>query len=224
MIGSIIGAAVQAGQQQNQQFQQGLGGIGGFFAAQEATRGFGQEQDLLEQAQRLMAQQEKQGIGELQPFQQAGVSAIPQVQRDVGLLQDPLAARQFLLRGFQTSPEAKLTLEAGTRAATQAGAASGMLGSGAQRAALQGFGQRVQSADIDKFLAQQHGLFTQGLAGEMGQERTGLQAGQSIGQLIAQLASAQAQAIGAQGQAAAQKGQSRAAGLGSLIGGVTKFL
>jgi hypothetical protein len=201
-----------------------LGALGSYLSGQKIAGGYGDYEDQMRQIIESLTKAQGQGLGFLQPFQSAGATAVPQVQKMLSLLQNPLMARQFLMRGFSQSPEAKAQLEEGTRASNAAAAAGGTLGSGAQRAALQQFGQEVQSRDVDKYLGQQQDLFGKALSGEQGQEQLGLSAGSSMANFLAQLQQALAGARSGLGIGEIGEATAGAGGLSGALSSIASVL
>lgn len=156
--------------------------------------------------------------GGLQPYQQAGTQALGQYQTALAGMSDPTQFIGNIMKSYSTSPEAQQQIQQSTQAANSAASASGMLGSGAEQKALQQNAQQLTAADQQQYL--------QNIMGAQGQYMGGLQellgggqqaattaggfdmsTGQNIGNIMAQIAAAQAQGQMGQGQTYAKMGK-----------------
>jgi hypothetical protein len=154
--------------------------------------------------------------GYFDPYYQAGVGALPQLQQQYKqLISDPGALEAKWGEGFKESPGYKYNVEQATRAANQAAAAGGMAGSPAEQQALAHQVSGMASQDYQDYMNRLMGMYGTGLGGERGLAGMGMQAGEDISQ--AMLSQAQMQ------MAADQARRERTGGflgtLGGLIGG-----
>ncbi len=194
----------------------GAGLLGGLLGKQ-AYGGLGQG---LQDVQGALEGYRQRGVGYYEPFQQAGVGAIPQYQAALQQMQDPSAYISKIMETYHGSPEAHQQMTQMMKASTAGASASGMLGSGAEQTALQKQAQGITAADQQRYLQNVMGVgqqYQRGLGGLMGQ---GLQAAGGMGGLEGQFGGQVADYM-AQQQAAQAKGQqAQAGGLGSMIGGI----
>lgn len=180
-----------------------------------------------QQAQQQAGQQQAQTSAAMNPWTSGGANWLNEYQNALNGMSNPQQFYQQMMNGYQTSPQAQQQIQQGITSANAAGAASGMLGSGAEQTALQKQGQQIVDADQQNWLNNMMGIHNQYLGGlgnlqnqsmganEWTQGQNNQIAGQAMqDQMQAQQAAAQAQA---QGQMAGQQGKNSAMGkLGSL--------
>lgn len=170
-----------------------------------------------EGAAKDMYNQMRQGWGAsqgyLNPFIQRGNTAYNAYTNALNQGQDPYALYQQFASKYQMSPEAKAQIAQGIKAASNAAAASGMLGSGAEQTAASNLSQSVRSKDFDKYMQDMFGIRGQYLSGQFGLEQQGYGAATTASQEAEQYYEAMAKAKAAQDEARAQ-GESGAIGAG----------
>lgn len=104
----------------------------------------------------LQDRQYQQTREDLAPWRTAGVDALGQVTGLMGL--DGDEARTNALSRFATSPDYNFRFDEGLRALDRSAASRGMLMSGAQTRAAQGFGQNLASGEYNNYLARLMGV------------------------------------------------------------------
>ena len=105
------------------------------------------------------------------PYMQAGQQAVGEYLPAIEEMRDPQAFYEQMMTGYETSPEAQMAIEEGTRAATQGAAAAGGLGGGQLLKDLQKYGQKLSAADQQQWLQNMMGIrsgYTGGLETLMG--------------------------------------------------------
>ena len=164
----------------------------------------------------------QQGMGGLQPYNQAGQSAIPQYQNVL----NQIAGQENgnWMKGYQESPYAQYLTGKETNAMQNAAAAGGILGTGANQQAVANLANNITAQDMQNYFNNMQSQNAMQLGGYGNLMNQGLSAGQSqaglsqgFGNLLAQLAVGQGQAQGNRDLASTQGKES---GLGGLIGGV----
>jgi hypothetical protein len=138
-------------------------------------------EDALKQAQEMQKQYLTQATGYVQPWQQAGLAALPQYQKGISAMEDPTAFYNKLMGGYTESPAAKLKLEEGIRASQAGASAAGMQGSGAQQKELMKYGQQVVGSDQQAWLDNLMRIYGGYLSGMGGLSFQGSQLGQQMG-------------------------------------------
>ncbi len=167
-----------------------------------AARG---EQQAAERSAEEMRQLREQFGGYYDPYISAGGTAISEYLPSIQRMADPQQFYSQMMQGYQTSPQAQLALEEGTRAATQGASASGMLGSGEMMKGLQKYGQQLTAADEQQWLQNMLGIYggyTGGLSeiSGMGEQAIG-QYGQLATTQTSNIADLMAQAAQSRGEA-----------------------
>jgi hypothetical protein len=110
----------------------------------------------------------QKGIDKLTPWSETGQSALEKLMASLSQKEDPSKYYNQIISGYSESPYAKLLQEKGIRSANQAGAASGMLGSGEEQKWLTDYSQKVSSADMDNYFKNIFGIndsYEKGLGG-----------------------------------------------------------
>lgn len=150
------------------------------------------------------------------PYMQEGQRDLPILSGQYGrLLNDPSGFISEMGSKYKQSPGYQYQVDEATKAANQAAAAGGMLGSPAEQAALAQRVSGIASQDYQKYLDRVLGAYGQGLQGYKGLEEQGYgAAGEYGGNLTNYLAS---RADMARAQAESQR--QRMSGIGSLLGG-----
>jgi hypothetical protein len=160
-----------------------------------------------------------------QPYREAGMRALPTLEEQYGqLLQQPEAVMGRIGAGFQESPGYQWEMDEMIRAANQAAAAGGMLGTPAEQQQVMGAAQGLAGKDYYDYLNRALGLYGQGLGGTAGLGQMGYGASQALAENLANVLASQAQLAYA-GQAAQQQQAGGLGGaLGSLAGGLAGLL
>lgn len=113
--------------------------------------------------------------GGLSPYTGAGSQAIQQYLQSIMGMKDPAAWMKNIMGGYSQSPSAQLQQEAAIRSANQAGAASGMLGSGAEQSQIARQAQGISQEDQQRYLQNIMGVQGQFLGGLGGISQMGEQ-------------------------------------------------
>ena len=154
----------------------------------------------------------------MHPYTQAGEWALPQMQQQyAGLINDPTALMNKIGQGYQASPGYQYNVDQATKAANQAAAAGGMVGSPAEQQALAGQISGMVSQDYGDYLSRALGMYGQGLSGMQGIGQMGYGAASNLSESLANALASQAQLAYA-GQNS--ENQNRGGSWGSLIGGL----
>jgi hypothetical protein len=115
------------------------------------------------------------GGGGLSPYTGAGSQAIQQYLQSIMGMKDPAAWMKNIMGGYSQSPSAQIQQEAAMRSANQAGAASGMLGSGAEQSQIARQAQGISQEDQQRYLQNIMGVQGQFLGGLGGISQMGEQ-------------------------------------------------
>jgi hypothetical protein len=156
-----------------------------------------------QKASGILSQYLPQAQSYLNPFAQAGQSAIPQFQQWLQSMQDPSGFINNLMGKYQESPYAKFEQQQGIRAAQNLGSASGLTGSTPLTQFAQQNAQNISSQDMQNWLSRVLGINTQYGQGEFGLMGQGLQAGNSLTNLMQNYMNSQAE-LGYGAEAASQ--------------------
>lgn len=138
------------------------------------------------------------------PYLGAGRRAVGEYFPAIEEMRVPQTFYEQMMGGYEMSPETRMAIEEGTRAATQAASAAGTLGGGELLKNLQRYGQQLSAADQQRWLENMlriRGGYTGGLETLMGGGRQALASlapvGAGITGDIADLITQRAQARGA---------------------------
>ncbi len=168
-----------------------------------------------EQAGQDMFNQFQQGWGQTQgmmnPYVDRGNTAYQAYIDALNQGKDPTALYNQFASSYKMSPEAQAQIQVGQKAANNASAASGMLGSGAEQTAAANLAQSIRSQDFDKYMSNLFGIRDQYLSGQGGLEQQGFNASSLEAQLREKYAEQMA-------QAKAAEDEGRAQGIGGLFG------
>ena len=170
-------------------------GIFGNRAAREQRR-------AAERAQALLAQQYGQARADLQPYMTLGSNALGRMA----------AVDDGDYSAFESSPDYMFARDEGMRALDRSAAARGSLYSGGADADRMQFASGLASQNLQNYLGRM-----------MSQAGMGQQAATNLGSFGAQMAGAQAGAIGAQGQARADGFGAWSNMLGDMAGGLGNY-
>jgi len=157
----------------------------------------------------------------LNPYFQAGTSALPSLQDQYSkLLSDPGGMVNKIGSSFQKSPGFDFALKQALQAGNNAAAAGGMAGTPQHQFQAQETATGLANQEYNNYLQNALGLYGGGLSGQQGMAGMGQQAGQSLSDLISQ-SLAQQGAYAYQGQAA--QNQNRNNFFGNILGGLGAF-
>lgn len=146
---------------------------------QEAAKA---QEEALRQAQQMWGQQEKEAIGRLAPYEQAGTAGLSAYQQALSGMDDPTSFYQKMMSGYQQSPLAQQQIAQGVQAA-QRGAAAGISPTGgAEQKALTQYAQGVSSKDMQDYYNNMMNIYGGYLGGEKGLAGMGQQAATQAGQ------------------------------------------
>lgn len=145
----------------------------------------------------------------LQPYTQAGVPALDQMQALLGL--GGANAQQQAIGGIESSPAFMAAMQQGENALLQNASATGGLRGGNVQAALAQFRPQLLAQEIENRYSRLGGLASLGQQSAAGVGTAGINVGSNIGNLLAQQGAAQAGASLAQGQA-----------FGNALGGISQ--
>ena len=189
----------------------GLGMIGSLFGQGMMKDPYAEAESSLQQIPGEMEQQ-------MSPYIQAGREAVPTLESQYSaLLKDPTSLMKAIGSKYQASPGYQYNVDQATRAANQASAAGGMVGSPAEQAELAKTVTGLSSRDYGEFMNRALGLYGEGLQGWGGLERGGQQASQQMAENLARAQESQASLKAAQ----AQSENERTGGtLGAIAGGL----
>ena len=143
----------------------------------------------------------------LEPYTQAGVPALGQMQDLLGL--SGADAQRQAMSGIESSPAFMAAMQQGENALLQNASATGGLRGGNVQAALAQFRPQLLAQEIENRYARLGGLASLGQQSAAGVGTAGINVGSNIGNLLAQQGAAQAGASLARGQA-----------LGNAFGGI----
>lgn len=129
----------------------------------------------------------------LDPYFQAGKGSIPGLQEQYGkLLGDPGALMNKIGGSYQQSPGLQFAIKQAMQGAGHAAAAGGMAGSPQHEQQNMGLANDLASQDYNNWMGNALGLYGAGLQGQQGLYSGGLQAGNSMADMIAQQLAQQA--------------------------------
>ncbi len=153
----------------------------------------------------------------LGPYFQAGKGAIPTLQNQYSkLLEDPGALMNNIGGSYQQSPGLQFAIQQALQGAGHAAAAGGMAGSPQHEQQNMQLTNDIASQDYNNWMNHALGLYGSGLSGEQGLYSGGLQAGNSMADLIAQQLAQEA-------NMAFRGEQEKNAGKNSLLGGLGRL-
>jgi hypothetical protein len=169
-----------------------------------------------QKASDILSQYFPQAQGYLNPFLQAGQGAIPQYQNWLNTMKDPSGFINNLMGKYQESPYAKFAQQQAMRSAQNMGSASGLTGSTPLMQFAQQNAQNISSQDMNQWLQNVLGVNTQYGQGEFGLMNQGMEAGNSLTNLMQNYMNNQAGL--AYGKDAAQQGRT-----GNIIQDIANF-
>ena len=152
-----------------------------------------------------------------EPYMQAGMSQLPQMESQYGqLMTDPGSKLNEIGGSYHQSPGFQFSVDQATQAANRAGATSGMAGSPAEQASLAKTVTGLSDQDYNQYLSHALGLYQQGLSGAGSLYGTGFNASKSLGEDLSSLGESQASLERAQ-EEGKQSGIAGLMGLGGSI-------
>jgi hypothetical protein len=159
-----------------------------------------------------------------QPYFNAGVQALPQLQQQYGsLLGNPGGKLNEIGQNYQQSPGLDFAIQQALQGAGHAAAAGGMAGSPEHEQQNMSLATNLANQDYNNWLGQATGLYGQGLSGEQNLAGMGQQSGNSMADMIAQALASQA-GYSYAGQAAKNQQHSGLLGnIGRGIGALSAF-
>lgn len=155
----------------------------------------------------------------LKPYSDAGQSAMGDLSHQYeNLLSDPAGFMANIGKKYQQSPGLHFAIQQALQGAGHSAAAGGMAGSPMAQQQAEKLATNLGQQDYYNWLNKAMGAYGQGLSGEQGLAKMGLEGGMGLSQALAQALSAQAQeAQEKQGQSASDMGGILGA-IGSIIG------
>lgn len=194
----------------------GIAGIGsGLFGL------FGNKSNPADIANQYIGQIPGQTKQYYDPYFQAGVGQLPQLQGQYqGLMNNPGGKLNEIGQSFQQSPGFKFAMQQALQGAGHAAAAGGMAGTPQHEQQNMQLATDLANQDYYNWLQGATGLYGQGLQGSQGLAQMGQQAGQSYADQLAQTLAQQGR-YGYEG--AAQRNQNRGNAFGQILGGIGSF-
>jgi hypothetical protein len=126
------------------------------------------------------------------PYHDIGVSVAPGLQNEYSkLMSDPAAMLEFFMEGYEPSKEYQFKQEQMGQSAANTAAAGGMRGSPLDQYHQQEITNSLLNADMQKYLGNVTGLYSQGLGGNQGLYNTGFNAANSMSSDLANLMNSQ---------------------------------
>lgn len=136
-------------------------------------------------------------------------------------MSNPQQFIQKMMQGYQQSPAAQYAQQQGIKGANAAGAASGMLGSGAEQTELQRQGQQITQQDQQNYLNNMMDTYGQYLGGLSNENQQGLGASTNLASILSSLGMKAADIGMGQDQIAAQGQEAQTQGKDSGIAGIS---
>lgn len=103
-------------------------------------------------AMNSMNQYYGQGAGEMQPYTQAGSSAIPAYQNWASSMKNPTSFINGIMNNYQESPYAKYMQNQAVRSSQNAGSASGLVGSTPYNQQVEQNASNISSQDMNNWM------------------------------------------------------------------------
>jgi hypothetical protein len=195
-------------------------GISSGISGAAGYAGYSNMADELGDAQNQITQYLQQATGYMQPFYDAGTQGLSAYQKGLSPLQNPVQLMNQLMGGYTESPYAQFQQQQSITAANAAGAASGMLGSGAEQKELMQQSQAISSKDMQQWLNNIFGIYKGYMGGEKNLMTQGYGAAGQMGNWNMQAGRDVVSLMDAQARAQAAAMKSAGSGAGGLIGGV----
>jgi hypothetical protein len=181
--------------------------------------GYGDMMKYLQQGMGEMKDYTNQANNLLNPYRDAGLGQLGGLQQAIGRMMDPNSFNNWLMKGYQTSPQAQNAINVGTQNSLNAANASGMLGSSDMMKEINQNSQQTAANDMQRYFQNQMGIYNQGLGQANHLFDTGFGATGQMSGNLSNLAQAIAQMYGQMGQAKMGQDQADSSGLGNLISG-----
>lgn len=189
------------------------------------SQGYGDIQKYLQQGTQQMQGDYNQGQAYLNPYNQAGQSAIPDIQKFLGGI--PGQMNGNWMQGYNESPYAKYMTNKSLNAMNNAAAATGQLGTAPNQQSNADTANSIASQDAQNYFNNNMAQSNQYLGGLGDLARGGLSAAQSQGQLSAEEAKAIADMYGQMGAAKGNEDMAKQggknSGIGNLLGSIGSF-
>lgn len=201
----------------------GLGSLaGGLFGL------FGKKKNPMDEANKYLNQIPGQMQPYYQPYQQAGLDTLKQLQGEYGkLLGDPNAMYNKFAEGYKESPGYQFKLKQALGAGNNAAAAGGFAGSPEHEQLSMQTANDIASQDFNNYLSQIAGLYGQGLQGTQGLENQGYGANTDyanmLGQLLGQQGKMAYEGANAANTASGQNWGNIFGGLGQIGSGLNSY-
>ena len=152
------------------------------------------------------------------PYHDIGMSVAPGLQNEYAkLMNDPAAMLEYFMSGYEPSKEYQYKQEHMGQAAANSAAAGGMRGSPLDQYHQQDITNSLLNADMQKYLGNVTGLYSQGLGGNQGLYNTGFNAASGLSGDLASI-------LGSQGSAAYNASQGALSNILGLIGAGLAFM
>jgi hypothetical protein len=155
----------------------------------------------------------------MNPYMQAGQGAMSNLQGQyANLMKDPGAMMKQFGAGFQADPGYQFSVDQATKAANQASAAGGMVGSPAEQQQLAGTVSGLANQQYQQYLQNAMGMYGQGLQGMQGINQMGYGASSDMANQLSNLYLNQAQQAQRSSDWSNQQKGGEWGGIGSLVG------
>ena len=197
-----------------------LSGIGGLVSGIFGQNSYGDESGQIQNAEKQDQQYADQGLGYLQPYNQAGQQAMGNYQSRLDQMSNPTGFTNQIMNSYQTSPMAQYQMQTGQRASDNASAASGNLGTPAQQMSLDRYMQGVTSQDQQRYMGNVMGVNNNYLSGENNLMQTGYGAAGQMNQNRMQLGANLSYLLQSLGMSQGNGNNALGGGIGDLIGGI----
>lgn len=179
---------------------------------------YGMSQDNpADSGMKYLDQIEGKGRNLLNPYIQAGLQMMPELQKQFGnLMNNPGGFLNTLGQGFQSSPGFDFQKNQAIDSANRVAAAGGMLGTPAEQQQIANTVNGLANQDYYNWLDRSTGLYNRGLSGAEGINQMGFNASSKLAQMIADALTSQSSLAYAGQQI---KNQNDSSGFGDLISG-----
>jgi hypothetical protein len=128
----------------------------------------------------------------MQPYVDIGMGVAPGLQNEYSkLMNDPAAMLEYFMSGYEPSKEYQYKQEQMGQSAANSAAAGGMRGSPLDQYNQQDITNSLLNADMQKYLGNVGGLYSQGLSGNQGLFDTGYNASNSLSSDLANILNSQ---------------------------------
>lgn len=197
-----------------------LGGIGGLIGGMMSGNGYDQMGNYIGQGRDAIQKNFDQGLGYLDPYNQAGMAAMGQYGQALGRMGNSTGFLNNIMNQYQTSPQAAYQSREMQRASNNAAAAGGQLGSPAEQMAMSRYQQGITSNDQQNWINNNLGINNQYLSGLQGLTGMGFNAAGQMNQNRMGLGENINNSYMNQGLAGMNGAAARGSGIGDLVGGI----